>query len=240
MNTKKSIRNPKYWVFLLVALGFVLAQCAKDDSFTLLTSEDVTGEYTINTTDNSWRFDKAHSNVQWKTAYVGDQAWLTGRFNKFAANVDFDQQDLANSSINGWVVLSTGNTGEPGRDALGKCLNGYLGVAHNGDTLQDGSLDPAGIIASSDTAKFITTSIMEFGDAYKAVGTLNFRGQTSDIEMIFDYITEKDYSSAQDGSNIRASFSGEFDFLAKTDHGVTSTSIADLVTVELNAQFRKN
>lgn len=240
MKTKNYLKSSILWTLTLSASLLLFTQCEKEDEVKPLTSQDVTGQYTINTTDNSWRFDKVHSNFSWQTAYVGDQALLTGRFNSFGTDMDFDQSDLENSSVVGWVSLRSFNTGEPGRDGLGKCGPKYVGVEHNGDTLPDGSLDPDGIIGSTDTAWFNSTEIVAYGDAYKATGTFDFKGETSTVDLIFTYITEKDYSKEQDGTNIRASFKGEFDFSARETHGVTSTSIADLVTVKLNAQFKKN
>lgn len=241
MKIRNQMKNrPWIWIIALIAGGFLFAQCEKEDLVTPLTGEDVTGEYVINTEDGSWRFDKSHSNVRWSTAYVGDQALLTGRFNSFSAEVNFDQADLENSSLYGWVVLSTFNTGEPGRDGLGKCGPRYLGVEHNGDTLINGALDPDGIIASTDSAFFESTEIVEYGDGYKAVCKFTFNGVESDVDFIFDYITEKNYAAEGDPPNIRASFTGEFDMSAKDKHGVSSSSIADLVTVSINSQFRKN
>lgn len=228
---------------LTLAAGVLLfTRCDKEEANEIspLTGIDVTGEYTINTEDGTWRFDKSHSNVNWKTAYVGDQAWLTGKFNSFAATANFDQDDLENSSISGWVSLRSFNTGEPGRDGLGKCGPRYVGVQHNGDTLSDGSLDPNGIIGSSDTARFTSTSITAYGTGYKATAKFEFMGVTSDVDFYFNYITEKDYSKEKDGTNVRASFTGDFDFSAKEVHGVSSTSIADLMKVNINAQFKKN
>lgn len=225
----------------LLASAFLFTQCVQDDVINPLTNDDVTGEYTINTDDGSWRFDKAHSSVRWASMYSGDQAMLTGRFNSFGAVVEFDQADLENSYFEGWVQVSTCNTGEPGRDRLAGCGPRYLGVKYDAnDTLPDGTPDPAGIDGSTDTAFFKTTEIVKYGDAYKAFATLTFNGATSDVEFIFNYITEVDHSANKDGSRIVASFEGEFDFSALTDHGMTTTNIADEVNVSINAMFRKN
>jgi polyisoprenoid-binding protein YceI len=230
---------PKVGLLVLLSGAILFSHCTKEDEVTPLTGTDVTGEYIINTSDG-WTLDKSHSAINWQTAYIGDQAFLTGKFNKFGVNVDFDQANLAASSISSWVVLSTANTGEPGRDGIGKCLNGYLGVQHNGDTLENGSIDPNGIIGSSDTARFSTTDIVAYGSGYKAIGNLEFKGVTKPATLVFTYTTEKDYSEDQDGSKLRASFMGDLNFNAKSDYGVTSTSIADLINVRINTIFRKN
>lgn len=232
-------RIPLLGILFVLAGSILLSQC-KDDELTALNATNNQGEYKVNTQDGSWRLDKSHSSINWKTAYIGDQAFLTGKFNSFDIDVEFDQADLKNSKISAFVVVSTCNTGEPGRDNLGKCLNGYLGVKHNGDTLPNGSLDPAGIDGSTDTARFTSSSITAYGSGYKAVGMLDFKGKSNEVEMFFTYITEKDYSTEQDGSKMRASFLGNFDFNAQTDYGVTSTSIADIVSVNINCIVRND
>jgi len=239
-NQTQILRRPMIWLVTLCAATLFFIQCTEEDKIEPLSMQDVTGDYTINTEDGTWRFDKSHSSVRWQTAYVGSQALLTGRFNSFGASVNFDQANLENSSISGWVVLSTMNTGEPGRDGLGKCGPRSLGVKHNGDTLSNGSLDPDGIIAESDSAFFSSNSIVAFGNAYKATGTFDFNGVSTDVDLVFSYITEADYSNPPDGSNVKASFSGEFDFPALTVYNVGSSSIADLMNVNINANFRKN
>jgi polyisoprenoid-binding protein YceI len=72
-----------------------------------------------------------------------------------------------------------------------------------------------------------------------ATGDLTFRGVTKEHEMYFNYLGQKDYSAEQDGSNIKAGFIGQFSFLARTDYGVPTSSIADRVTIEINANMRK-
>ncbi len=239
MKTRKILTTaPVIGVGLLLLGGLLFTQCTKEDAVNPIQGTDVTGEVAINTATD-WGLDKTHSSVNWKTAYFGDQAFLTGKFTSFTLDVNFDQADLANSTMAATVALNTCNTGEPGRDNLGKCLNGYLGVAHNGDTLADGSLDPAGIDANSNVASFTSDNITVYGNGYKATGDLVFKGETSTVDFIFTHFAEKDYSANQDGSRIRASFNGSFDLKAKSIHGVTSSSIADIVTVEVNGVFRK-
>jgi polyisoprenoid-binding protein YceI len=195
----------------------------------------VGGNEAVNTEDGSWWFDKAHSNVNWKTAYMGQNAMLTGKFTTFGIDIDFDESNPEATTILAWVQLSTANTGEPGRDFLGGCLNHYLGVVL--DTLPGG--DYYIFDKSTDTAYFKSTNVSVFGDGYKAVGDFTFRGITKSVDLYFNYIGQADFSSASDGSDIRGGFSGEFEFLAISDFQVTSTSIADKINVKINANYRK-
>jgi polyisoprenoid-binding protein YceI len=193
------------------------------------------GTDVINTVDETWTFDKAHSNINWSTAYVGENALLTGKFNSFSIDVNFDEANPTATTISASVQLSSANTGEPGRDNLGNCLNGYLGVVT--DTLNDGSYFVSD--ESTDVATYVSKTVSEYGDGYKAVGDFTFKGITKSVDLFFNYIGQADYSADGDGSNIRGGITGEFEFLALSDFLVTSTSIGDKINVKVNANFRK-
>ena len=181
------------------------------------------GSETINTSAG-WNFDKTHSSVLWETDYLGVSALLTGRFNTFGASVNFDEDNPELSSISGYVVLSTVNTGEPGRDA--GCL-----------------LNTFGVTTISDTAKIKTTSI-EFDDVggYNAHADLTFHGVTKDVLMKLTYIDSTHFplGSGIGGAPLSvAGLIGQFEFNAKSDFGITSSSIADRVRIKISCQFKK-
>jgi polyisoprenoid-binding protein YceI len=164
--------------------------------------------------------------------YFVDNALLTGKFKNHNVDIDFDEANPTTGKINAWVQLSTFLTGEPGRDDPGKCGPGYMGVGYL-DTLY--TVDP-----STDTAWFNSTSIRKYGDGYLAKGSLEFRGVNKSQDLYFTYLGQKDYSNPPDGSNIRCGFMGEFTFRAQTDYGISSSSVADKVTVKINVNLRKN
>ena len=170
-----------------------------------------------------WSFNKTHSNVMWETDYLGVAALLTGRFNLFSAVVDFDEDNPENSTLSGYVVLSSVNTGEPGRDA--GCLLNTFGTS------------------VYDTAKFVTTSI-DFDNigGYNALANVTFHGVTKEVPVKIDYIkaTHFDVNSGVNGAPFYiAGLTGQFEINAKTDFGIESTSIADRVRITINAQFKK-
>jgi len=181
------------------------------------------GTETVNTLEG-WNFDKTHSSVLWETDYLGVSALLTGRFNSFGAKVQFDEDNPELSSLSGYVVLSSVNTGEPGRDA--GCL-----------------LNTFGVTTISDTAKFQTTSI-EFDNlgGYIAHADLDFHGVKKEVLMKLTYVksTHFDASSGIGGAPLSiAGLSGQFEFNAKSDFGIVSSSVADRVRIKVNAQFKK-
>lgn len=180
------------------------------------------GDETVKVSEG-WAFNKTHSNVMWETDYLGVAALLTGRFNLFNAVAEFDEDNPENSTLSGYVVLSSVNTGEPGRDA-GCLLNTFATAVY-------------------DTAKFVTTSI-EFDDlgGYNAFADVTFHGVTKNIPVKIHYIsaTHFDENSGVGGAPFYiAGLTGVFEINAKSDFGIESTSIADRVRITVNTQFKK-
>jgi polyisoprenoid-binding protein YceI len=168
---------------------------------------------------DGFTFDKAHSNVMWETAYMGSAALLTGRFNNFVIELNFDESKPENISVMGKVILSSVNTGEPGRDNT--CLQGTLGTAENNEAV-------------------FTSSKVEFDPkgGYIVSGNLAFHGVTHPITMHLNYIGTNLLGSGQTATNV-AGFSAQFEINAKTVFGIVSGNIADRVVIKINAQFKK-
>ena len=176
------------------------------------------GDATIKTSEG-WNFDKAHSNVTWETPYLGVAASLTGRFNTFSATVDFDEDNPENSSFSGFVVLSTVNTGEPGRDA--GCLLNTFGTT----TISDTARITSKLIKADNKGGYIATIELDFHGFKKELPMqLNFTGLTH-IDATNPYTVGGLY--------------GQFEFKAQTDFAIASTSIGDGVTVKINTAFKK-
>jgi hypothetical protein len=147
---------------------------------------------------------------------------LTGRFNNFNFNpaLNFDETNLAASSIHFWVQLSTYNTGEPGRDGLGKCGLNYLGIVYL-DTNKT-VVDPI-----ADSAWFNCTSIsVDQHEGYIMNGTLTFNRYrapsgypdltpiTKNVTAHLYYNGMRDFDSNNDGTTdkYRAGFTATFEF----------------------------
>ena len=160
-------RTPKTVFFLFIAAVSIIISCNKKDQVTPIAGTPVSGSGSV---DLSWTFDKAHSNVNWESKYLDwSTGMLTGRFNNFSFSPKFvfNEADLTKCSINAWVQLSSIDSGEPGRDGLGKCIRSYMGVTYL-DTLKT-ITDPL-----SDTAWFRSTSVVRSGTGYVVFGNLRF------------------------------------------------------------------
>jgi polyisoprenoid-binding protein YceI len=182
-------------------------------------------EYGTETVKSSegWNFDKTHSSVLWETDYLGVSALLTGRFNAFGATINFDEDNPEVSSFSGYVVLSTVNTGEPGRDA--GCLLNTFGVS------------------VSDTARIISKSI-EFDNlgGYIARADLHFHGVVKEVLLRLYYTegTRFDENSGVSGAPYTvAGITGQFEFNALSDFLISSGNISDGIRIKLNCQFKK-
>ncbi|NQV53368.1 MAG: YceI family protein [Flavobacteriales bacterium] len=236
----KNLKNAVGLVAGVVILSaMILIGCSKEDSWEPVEATTTTGSDILDSRDDgTWTFDKVHSNVMWETKYYGDNALLTGRFNSFDIDVYFDEQTPANSTIEAWVQLSTFNTGEPGRDAYGKCGPSYCGVAFDSvgaDTAGNAILEPQ---SATDFAYFKSTSISRAGSGYVAKGTLDFRGVSKEVELKFNYTGQNTYTGTS-GDRTYAGLVGEFSFNAISDFGVASTSIEDEIVVRIDCNLRK-
>ena len=209
---------------LLFGLAFYMLSCTHDDVVDLAI-DPAEVEYGTDkvSPEEGWSFDQNHSSVRWETAYLGSSALLTGRFNDFVIELDFDEDDPENISVVGKVTLSSVNTGEPGRD--GGCLLSTFAVETN------------------DEAIFTSKSVSFDGSGgYEVLADLDFHGVTSEVIMKLSYIgsTRFDESSGLHGAPFTvAGFNGEFEFQAKSIFGIESSNISDRVLVRINAQYKK-
>ncbi|NNC94224.1 MAG: YceI family protein [Chitinophagales bacterium] len=193
--------------------------------------------------------DKVHSSVQYETNYKDlGFALLTGRFGTFDGEITFNEKNPSVTQISGWVQMSTLSTTEPGRDDPGKCGPGYHNVEFytheeiigpDTITVYDSTVaatDYAYLDLSGAEFNFFTNK-RGFTTSYKSSGTLTYRPDdngnlaTSTVDFYFNY-NGIDYTEGRTG------FEGYFDFNAISDHGVTSTSVADKTTILINMQMR--
>lgn len=180
------------------------------------------GNDTISMANPKWKFDKTHSNVMWETPYKGVGSLLTGRFNTFNTNVEFREDHPELSSLSGFVVLSSVNTSEPGRD--GGCLLTTFGVTTTGDT-----------------ASLVSKSIAFDGKGgYVVTADFTFHGVTKEVKMQLNYSGKTFFPSSTDPlqSYWVQGLTGQFEFNAISDYGLVTTNIADTVVVKMNILIR--
>ena len=209
-------------VIVLCGYGYV-SSCTHDDEVLSSQGPDIErGEQKVTISNPKHTFDKAHSNVQWSTAYLGATSLLTGRFDNFNFNLfDFDESNAAGIRFESWVWLNTVNTSEPGRDD--GCLLSTFGT--------DGALTNEDENLAVLTSKSVELNTTDKGYTVKA--DLTFHGVTKEVTCKLDY----DGKTASGGGEVLG-FSLEFQFLAKTDFLIVSTNIGDNVTVKCNAVFK--
>jgi polyisoprenoid-binding protein YceI len=137
---------------LVFSLYGYIQGCTHDDEVLTSQGPDIErGDQKLTLTNPKHTFDKAHSNVQWSTAYLGATSLLTGRFDNFGFySFNFDESNAAGISFSAWVWLNTVNTSEPGRDD--GCLLGTFGTS-SGLTTEDENL----AVITSKTVELSTT-----------------------------------------------------------------------------------
>jgi polyisoprenoid-binding protein YceI len=243
METKKTNLFAGSTIAALAIVIALFSSCKKEDVVTQIDSTVTpTGmviDASVGSTNSTlpaaadkYYLDKSHSNVGWETKYYGENALLTGRFNWFDMFVTFDKDNPANTKINAVVKLSTFNTGEPGRDGLGKCGLTSMGITYT--DAENTLVNPA-----TDTAWFNSTGCEKHGDGFLVKGNFKFRGVTKPVDMYLTHTGIATSTNATSGKKVnRVGFKGEFKFNANTDYAVNSSSIDDVVTVKVNCNVR--
>lgn len=201
-----------------------------------------------------WKVDKVHSSALWETNYVGAAGLLTGRFNQFGLhdvkdaemqNYPVTGQPLPDTSwafyenepsktyLNGYVQINQSNTGEPGRDV-------GCNVAGMGTTaIVPGTQN----LTVTNIARIKSTEVKFDALSSDYIVTLNLTWQgklgapiTKVITGRLKYIPQQ---HVQFGTNAGYDVFGlqlKFQFNCR-DFGITSTSIADKIDIEVNANF---
>lgn len=110
--------------------------------------------------------DTPHSAVGFTVPIAGGLSHMQGRFNKFKAEIKYDPNNLASSSVNATIYVSSLDTGVAGRDlhTLGK--EGF-----------DSARYPV--------ITFVSKRIEKNGQEYKAFGDLTMRGVKKEVVMPF-------------------------------------------------------
>ena len=221
----------KAYLFALVILfsGYAYMSCTHDDLLVASNGPKISrGTQKLNfITDPKVSFDKAHSNVGWETAYLGGLSLLTGRFDTLGmTSFNFDESNATGISFEAWVWVNRVNTSEPARDK--GCLQTTFGVTTSMTT------EPANVaIIKSKSVELSTTD-----NGYIVKFDLTFHGVTKELTGKLTYDGLIVTGSGATAKNVYG-FSFKFQFLAKTDFGIVSNNIADLVGIKCNAIFRQ-
>lgn len=222
LTTKLSLLS----VALVIAmLGYIISCTHKDTvppSGGSNGSDITRGTDHIGFNDGKTSFDKAHSNVNWSTAYLGQVSILTGRFNTFGFNTFNFYEDKADSIyFEAYVYLNSVNTSEPARD--GGCLLSTFGTAAGA-----GYVDSNLAIIKSKKVELSTTD-----KGYIVTADFTFHGVTKEVTAKMDYA-----GKANQGTSDTYGFNLAFSILAISDFGIQSTSISDNVNIACGAAFK--
>jgi polyisoprenoid-binding protein YceI len=198
-----------------------------------------------------WKLDQVHCSVLWSTNYQGASGLLTGRFNDFGMHdvtndkskqyqttgqplLDtswaFYENDPTKTYFNGYVQVNTFNTGEPARDS--GCALNSLGAPKIIPGVQNLSIN--------NLAKIKTTSITFDTQSAGYIVTMDMTWQglltaqhTESVTGTLSYVRR---SLLNGGPTSVAGLQLTFQFNCR-DFGITSTNIADNITIQCNMNF---
>lgn len=169
--------------------------------FTLLTTA------AIRFASTPWTVDASHSSVTFEIRHFF--AKVPGEFKEFDADIKFNPEDLAGSSINVTIPIASINTDNERRD-------GHLKTADFFDA------------ETYPTMTFKSSSIKKTGDnSFVAAGTLTIKDVSKDFELPFTVLGMMDHPMRE--NMIVAGISSEFQIL-RSEFGVgTGDYVSDAV-----------
>lgn len=198
---------------------------------------------------SKWKFDKVHSAVNWSSPFDAVGAPITGKFNQFGvADVSTAQmlnyvtsgQPVADTSwafyenkpkythFSGYVQINQVNTGEPGRDA--GCLIGTFGTT----AIVAGTQN----LTVKNIAQIKTTSVDFDPLSNDYIATCNFTWQGLMTAPVTESVVGKLTYVPVATAGTHKEFGLLLKFQINCRHfGITSTSVADMITIQVQVNF---
>ncbi|MBK7885621.1 MAG: YceI family protein [Chitinophagaceae bacterium] len=162
----------------------------------------------------NWKIDNENAQVKFTMQAHGKE--MVGNFKGVKGEIKFDEKDLANSSFNCSIDVSTINTGVSERD-------GHLQGAKWFDA------------ANHPTINFTSSKIEKTDKGYNVIGTLSIKGITKDIIIPFTF-----KEALMAGLDTSGNFSGDFT-IKRSDFGIGKTDgdVSDEVALHLEIPVTK-
>ena len=185
----------------LSALGAGLAGFGLKTESTTATAAVIANDSLATTT---YAVDQVHSNVLFKIRHSG-VANFYGRFNKIEGDIEFDKNDVTNSSINITIPVSSVDTNNNDRDDHIKNAEFF-----NARQYKEISFESSSIKETSEKG------------VYELHGTLNFHGESKEITaQLIDVRTGESRGKPVLGFEARFS-------IKRSDYGITKSLADDL------------
>ncbi|MDR9415115.1 MAG: YceI family protein [Gracilimonas sp.] len=189
--------------------------------FTFGSAFTITHNDTLNDSlSTSWVLDKSHSTVQFQIKHFFTP--VTGRFDDYQTDIKFDPEDLANSSIDVTIPISSINTQNEKRDNHLKSEDFF-------NTNKWPNL------------KFKSDEIRKTGEStFVAIGALTIRDVTKKIELPFTLLGVMDHPMME-GTKVAGITANTT--INRTDFGVgvgdwaATMVVGDEVNIDLNLEL---
>jgi polyisoprenoid-binding protein YceI len=134
---------------------------------------------------STWKIDPAHSQAEFTIRHMGISN-VRGRFGNINGTITIDGKDIAKSSVNATIDVTTVDTGMVQRD-------NHLKSADFFD------------VAKFPVMTFASKSVSKSGDDYTVVGDLTMHGVTKSVTLRLDAPTKEQIDA--DGKSTRRGFS---------------------------------
>ncbi len=148
----------------------------------------------------NWTVDKAHSSIGFEITHFFTP--VKGSFTDFTGTLAFDPSDLGSSKVDFTVNIASVNTGNKKRDSHLQSKDFFN-------------------VKKWSTMKFTSTSIEKSGSDYVAVGKLNIRDVTKNVEIPFKVLGVQDHPMKK--GNLVTAIRSEFS-IDRTKYGVGTGS----------------
>ncbi|MEX0610330.1 MAG: YceI family protein [Balneolaceae bacterium] len=168
----------------------------------------------------SWSIDKSHSAINFKITHFFTP--VNGAFNDYNATINFDPENLAESTIDVEIMVSSVDTKNSRRDGHLKTEDFFNAEKWPGITFKSSEIKSAG------------------ENEFVAVGTLTIKDVSQDIELPFTLLGVKDHPMRENFSVAGITASTTLD---RTDFGVgtgdwaSDAVVGDEVTIDLTLEL---
>lgn len=251
-----NIKTLMFTLILISGIGFIISCTHKNDPIpaSLSTTPIISRGSRVHLPGTvgdttKWKFDKAHSAVNWSSPFEEVGAPLTGKFNQFGI-ADLSSAQMQNyittgqpvpdtawafyenqpskTHFSGYVQINQVNTGEPGRD--GGCLVSTLGTTPIVAGTQN--------LTVTNVAQIKTTSVAfdPLSNGYIATFNFTWKGKLAAplTESVVGKLTYVPASAASTHKEFGLVLAFQINC---RDFGITSTNVADKIDIVVSANF---
>lgn len=168
------------------------------------------------------RIDKNHSTIGFSVSIMGGLSKVRGKFTDFDVKIDYDEEDITQSSVRATIRAASINTGIEDRDRDLRGPNFFDVEKYPEITFQ-------------------STRIEKRGDVYVAVGTFFLRGVTQELAMPFAITGRTVHQDGSSNLGVASSITlNRQEYGITWQHNLVDNFVGDEVEIELFLKTRRS